>query len=153
MVMVYPQFQRILKERIQTQMQLQKPMQKPTKVDEDTDTDTDTEGPDDYVKLFCICFRMESFMNSLQNAQLNTFYKELDTLFALFQHRNPETTFRKEEAMRRIDQLQHNVPEAASRLAQYIMQFHALKEAFFNFSQKSLTPYSSPIHMYESDGL
>jgi len=142
MVMVYPQFQRILKERMNNQLQ-QMQMQVQTPVQPDTD---------DYVKLFCICFRMESFMNSLQNAQLNTFYKELDTLFVVFQRRNPGTTFIKEEAMRRIDQLQHNAPEAASRLAQYILQFQALKEAFFNFSHKSLTPHSSPVH-YESDGL
>ena len=140
--MVYPQFQRILKERMQTQIQLQRQMH--NKV---------AEEPDDDIKLFCICFRMESFMNSLQNAQLNTFYKELDTLFDMFLRQNPGTSFKKEEAMRRIHNVQHNYPESASQLSQYIIQFQALKEAFFHFSQKSLTPHSSPIHMYESDGI
>ena len=137
--MVYPPFQRILKERMNSQFQ-----QMNKKVEEETD---------DYVKLFCVCFRMESFMNSLQHAQLNAFYKELDTLFDIFQRRNPHTNFKRDIALRRVEDLQHNVPGSASKLAKYILQFQALKDAFFSFSQKSLTPHSSPIHMYDSDGL
>jgi hypothetical protein len=96
---------------------------------------------------------MESFMNSLRNEQLNTFYKEIDTLFSKFKRHAPDTIFKKEVALRYIDELQHNVPGSASKLAKYIHQFQALKEAFFSFSQKSLTPHSSPIHMYDSEGL
>lgn len=137
--MVYPPFQRILKERMNSQLQ-----QMNKKVGKE---------PSDDLKLFCICFRMESFMNSLQHAQLNVFYKELDTLFTLFQREHPESIFKKEEAMQYIEHVQHNVPGSASKLAEYILQFQPLKEAFFNFSQISLTPHSSPIHMYESDGI
>jgi len=92
--------------------------------------------PMDHVKLFCIGFKLQDYLNSLSPTENDVFMEDVYTLFDRYQSISPQYNIDPKEGLRIIENIKQGALTSASYFAHKISPHGYLREAFLQFEKQ-----------------
>lgn len=89
--------------------------------------------PVDNIKLFCIGFKLQNYLNSLSSRDNHVFMQEVYTLFERYQSISPQNNIPPKEGIQMIENIKQGTLTCASYFADRISPHGYLREAFLQF--------------------